>query len=255
MKQSFILFAFLFCAAIAKADCVMSGIGFWPNTSTLKTNPVIVISFYAMSQEIVAGLNSKHLIYLKSGEERIKLLIVEVCKGQFHLTQVIVKPATELTAGREYQLIIDSLPKYERMQKWNKETLKPEAPKWKVVSEADMEFPAWTALPKFNSKYYSMFGCGPSLGIVFDLIAADASYILVKTTVRNTKTGKYGTYYLEPADNKISIGHGMCAGAFNFDSDDPYEVSFSLMDASGNPGCMASQPVRFTRPTAADQRN
>jgi len=255
MKHSFILFAFLISAAIAKADCSSSGIGVWPRTSNLKVNPVIVIEFYGASQQIVAGLNNKHSIYLKSGEEKIRLMIIEVCKGQFRLTQVIVKPATELKAGKEYQLMIDNLPEYESIHKWNKETHKTEAPAWKVLKEADTEFPTWTTLPKFNSKYFSMFGCGPSLGIVFDVAAADASPVLVKTTVRNTKTGQYSTYYLEPADNKISVGHSMCSGAFDFDSDEPYEVSFALMDASGNPGCLASPPYRFTRPTEANDPN
>jgi len=255
MKHSFILFAFLILAAIAKADCSGSGIGVWPYTSNLKANPVIVIEFYGSSQQIVSGLNNKYSIYLKSGKEKISLLIIEVCKGQFRLIQVIVKPATELKAGKEYQLMIDNLPGYEGIHKWNKETHKTETPAWKVLKEADTEFPVWTKLPKFNSKYYAMFGCGPSFGIVFDLAAADASPVLIKTTVRNTKTGKYSTYYLEPADNKISVGHNMCSGAFDFDSNDPYEVSFALMDASGNPGCFASQPLRFTRPDEANDPN
>jgi hypothetical protein len=253
MKYLLILFSFFICSVTAKADCTSAGISCWPNTSTLKANPVIVLTFYAASEQIVAGLNRKHRIYFRSGEEKISLLIVEVCKGQFRLTQVILKPSQRLKAGKEYQLFIDGLPQYERLDKWNKETRKSESPSWKVLKEADIEFPLWTAMPKFNSKYFSMFGCGPSLGVVFDIGASDASAILVKTTVRNTKTGKYSTYYLDPSENKINVGHGMCAGAFDFDSDDKYEVSFALMDASGNPGCMASSPIRFTRPTQADQ--
>ncbi|MEP7254294.1 MAG: hypothetical protein ABI666_00890 [Ferruginibacter sp.] len=253
MQRFLLLFAFLFFAAIVKADCTGNGISCWPNTSTIKANPVFVITFYAYSHGIVAGLNTKNAIYLRSGEEKVRLKVVEVCIGQFRLTQVILKPGSELIPGREYELVIDSLPAYERIQKWNKKTFKSEPPKWKVLNEIDTEFPTWTELPKFKSKSIAYFGCGPSLAVNFGFTAADGSDLLVKTIVKNRKTGKFITYYLESPDNNIAVGHSMCSGAFDFDSDDEYEVSFALMDASGNPGCLTTAAIYFTGPTAENE--
>ena len=253
MQRFFLLLVFLFYAAIVKADCTGNGISCWPNTSTIKANPVFVITFYAHSRNIVAGLNTKNAVYLRAGKQIVRLKVIEVCIGQFYLTQVIVKPGTELTAGLEYELVIDSLPAYERIQKWNKKTFKSELPKWKVLSEIDTEFPTWTELPKFKSKSIAYFGCGPSLAVNFSFAAADGSDLLVKTIVKNRKTGKFTTYYLEPTDKNIAVGHGMCSGAFDFDPDDEYEVSFALLDASGNPGCLTTAAIYFTGPTAENE--
>ena len=69
MQRFLLLFTFLFCVAVVKADCSGNGISCWPNTSTIKANPVFMITFYAYSQGIVAGLNTKNAIYLRSGEQ------------------------------------------------------------------------------------------------------------------------------------------------------------------------------------------
>ncbi len=253
MRRLIILFLFLSASILAKASCAGSGIYCWPNTTAVKSNSIFVLTFYLRSQQIVPGLNKKYAIYLRSGEQKIPLLISEVCIGQFRLTQVILKPERQLTAGKEYELIIDSLSKYDRMSKWDKGLHTYGSPKWKVLKEADTGLPAWTAMPKYESKSIAHFGCGPSLDVRFSFDAADGSDILIKTTVRNTKTGKYTTYYLERTDKTIiSVGHGMCSGAFDFKTDDTYEVSFELMDSSGNPGCIPAAPIRFTRPVAKD---
>ncbi len=253
MQRFLLLFVFLFCAAIVKADCSGNGISCWPNTSTIKANPVFVITFYAVSQGIVEGLNTKNAVYLTLGKQIVRLKIIEVCIGQFYLTQVIVKPVTELLPGREYELVIDNLPAYERILKWDKQTFRSGPPKWKVLSEIDTEFPRWVKLPEFKSKSIVYFGCGPSLAVNFGFAAADGSDLLVKTIVKNRKTGKFTTYYLESPDNNIAVGHSMCSGAFVFDTDDEYEVSFALMDASGNPGCVSTAPIYFTRPTTVNE--
>ena len=254
MQRLLVLLAFLSCSILVKADCSANGIYSWPNTTAVKSNPVFVLTFYLFSQQIVPGLNKQHAVYLQSATQKVPLLITEICKGQFNLTQVILRPARQLTAGMEYLLVIDSLPKYEGISKWNKEIRKAEAPKWKVLKEADTGFPQWTSMPKYESKSYTRFGCGPSLSVVFGFAATDESDILIKTTVRNIKTGEYSTYYVESTDKtRIGVGHGMCAGAFDLKANDEYEVNFSLMDASGNPGCMASDPIRFTGPAEKDK--
>jgi len=253
MQKLLLLITFLCSSIIAKPMCSMSGISTWPATGTVKANPIFILTFYELSRQIVPGLNKQYAVYLRSGNQRVPLIITETCTGQFRLTQVILKPAKKLTPGREYELVIDSLPKYESALKWNSRLNKPEPTKWKVLKEEDNALPDWTVLPKYQSKSIMYFGCGPSVSVVFNY-AANETGLLVKTTVQNIRTGKYTTYYLESSDAKtISVGHGMCSGAFDFVDGDEYEASFVLMDGSGNVGCTPSTPIRFTGPTAKDE--
>jgi hypothetical protein len=46
----------------------------------------------------------------------------------------------------------------------------------------------------------------------------------------------------------IKIGHGMCLGAFLFENGDDYEISFDLMDASGNTTNWTDDKIEFTKP-------
>ena len=142
---------------------------------------------------MILGLNKKHNIYLKSGNKKINLLVTEICVGQFYLTQAVLKPETELEAGLEYTMFIDDLPKYESFRKYNKTTHKYEPVTYKVVAERDNEKPQLSAKPKELNKTLVFYGCGPSIHVVFSNSAKDNSDIIVKTTVKNLKTGKETT--------------------------------------------------------------
>ncbi len=254
MQKLTLIIAFLLSGMMAGAACGPGSISAWPNSSVVKSNPIFMLSFYAVSQKVVAGLNKQYAVYLRSGRQRVTLQVSEVCVAQFRLTQVILKPVQQLTAGKEYELVIDSMPGYNRIYKWNTDSLKTGLAKWKVLKDADTGLPEWISMPKYESKSIVHYGCGPSVSVLFGFTAADKSDILIKTTVQNTRTGKLFTYYLEPTDKtKINVGHSMCSGAFKFDTDDTYEASFALLDASGNTGCLASAPVRFTRPVSPNR--
>src|SRR5687767_3583640 len=96
----------------AFADCAGNGMYFWPYGGVVNENPIFMIEGYANDEGIVLGLNSDYPVYLKSGDEKIKLLVKETCVGQFYLTQAILVPESKLTAGKVYELVIDNLPDY-----------------------------------------------------------------------------------------------------------------------------------------------
>jgi hypothetical protein len=77
---------------------------------------------------------------------------------------------------------------------------------------------------------------------------------MVKAVVKNLKTGSTTAYYLHPKVDQVSVGHGMCSGGFYFNEGTDYEVTFALMDASGNQSKGYSNPVRFTRPEVEDHK-
>lgn len=128
-------------------------------------------------------------------------------------------------------------------------THKHESFTYKVIAGNDIEQPELSSKPTELKKTLTHFGCGPSIHVVFSNPAKDKSEIIIKTTVKNLKTGKETTYYIEPDGNKINVGHGMCAGAFNFEDSKEYEVEFSFMDSSGNLAAWTGKRLKFTRPT------
>lgn len=231
------------------SKCASSGLYFWPSGQTINENSIFVIDGYATSQEVIAGLGTTYKVYLKSSGQVVNLKVQETLVGQFSLTQAILRPETKLTAGATYELIIEKLPKYQEVYRYNSSTnYKKEKVKWTVVNEQDTIAPSWTMTPKFKGGSYQMYGCGPAVNAFFSYSATDNSEILIKTVVKNLSNGVETTYYLEPDSNSIAVGHGMCSGAFTFDNSDDFEVEFSLMDASGNITKWTGDRHKFKRP-------
>ena len=235
------------------AKCSRNGLSVFPSGNLLRPNSIIVIDGYAMSQEIVKGLEKKYPVYLKSKTKKINLKVKEILFGQFKKTQAVLVPEAMLTAGEEYTLIIDKLPEDESLDRWNKELQKSEPVVYKVLKNEDTIKPTFKTTPKEIRKSYKYFGCGPSVHVDFECQVIDSSEYLIKTTVRNIKLNYESTYYLESyTEATISIGYGMCSGAFFFDEGDDYEVEFSIMDASGNFTPWTGERIKFTKPTELD---
>ena len=249
MKQLLTFIIGLFCTANVYADCAGNGLWVFPRGNNIKQNTIFVIDGFAESQKIILQLNKKHNIYLKNGQKKIKLLTTETYVGQFFITQAVLKPETELEVGLEYTMHIDNLPEFENFNKYNNKAHEYEPITYKVVAEKDFEKPQISSKPKELQKQLAHFGCGPSIHVVFSNPAKDKSDIIIKTTVKNLKTKKETTYYIEPDGEKIKIGHGMCSGAFNFEDGNNYEVEFSFMDASGNLTGWTGDRIKFTKPT------
>ena len=146
----------LFIQVSVNAKCSFSGISCWPLSTTIKANGIIVIDFFGYSQELVQGLNKKYPIYLKGGNEVIKLMITETLKGKFQLTQIVLKPETRLTSGVKYEMVVDNLPKeYIDIKQWDPATKKRVWYNWTATAETDLQAPQWTLLPSYSSKSYS----------------------------------------------------------------------------------------------------
>ena len=87
------------------------------------------------------------------------------------------------------------------------------------------------------------------MSVNFDFPIKDSSEVIIKTTVKNIKSGIKTTYYIAPQNNQIGVGHGMCSGAFTYDDNPDYEVEFTFMDASGNTTTWTGERIQFTKPT------
>ena len=255
MKTVISTIIILFLTAYVYADCESNGLSVFPTGKTLRQNSIIVIEGYGDSQTIISDLNKKYPVYLKSGEKKVCLKVIETCIGQYHLTQAVLKPDTLLEAGLDYEIQIDNLPEFESLNRYNSETKEWEPIKFKVTSGNDTEEPFVSSIPKETEKKLYYYGCGPSTHVVFKSVVKDSSEIIIKTTVTNMKSGIECTYYIQPNKNKIEVGHGMCSGAFIFDDGLKYEVSFSFMDASGNMTNWKGKKIKFTKPTRQSTDN
>ncbi len=249
MKNIFIIILGTFFTITSYADCAWSGLWVIPTGQTVKQNSIFIVTGYGGSQKVILELNKKHKIYLKNGYDYIKLMVIDTCVGQFALTQAVLKPEVELTAGVKYTMYIDGLPDSDQLKRYNNNTKQYEPVTYFVNNEKDTEKPVLTALPKEIDKSYALYGCGPAQHVIFDLPVKDNSDIIIKGTVKNLGSKKETTFYISPNKDRIEIGHGMCSGAFTFDDSKNYEVKFSFMDTSGNITDMSGDAIPFTKPT------
>lgn len=247
MKNLLFLLLSLLSIGQITAKCANSGFNVFPMGSSISANSYIVLEGYAASQEIIIALNKEYPIYLLSGNEKIKLNIQEIKEGAFRLSQAVLIPEKALTEGKTYTLHIDKLPEGERLDRYNAESGDFEKISW-TVTVADKEQPIMNTKISELDKSYELFGCGPSVYVTFDCNATDNNALLAKTTLKNLKSGKTQTYYLAVENGKIQVGHGMCSGAFSFDEDGNYEVSFEIMDAAGNIAENSKQTLTLVPP-------
>jgi hypothetical protein len=249
MKKICALIIGLLLTGAVYGDCSGSGLSVFPNGQTICQNSIFVLDGYAESQEVILALNKKHPVYLMSGNKKVNLHVLEICVGDYRLTQAVLRPETELEAGLQYTMYIDSLPEYEKFTRYNKATQAYGPVIYTVISEKDTEKPQLVSKPTELKKALVLYGCGPSIYVVFSHTATDKSEMLVKTTVKSLTTRKETTYYIQPNGNQISVGHGMCAGAFDFRDGEMYEIEFSFMDACGNMTAWSGERLKFSKPT------
>lgn len=221
--------------------CSFAGINIWPQQQFISTNSIFVIEGFSHSQNLIRELNKKNKIYLTCGTELIGIQIVKILKGQFSLTQAILKPEQELSIGKTYELHIDSL---DRFDKNEFKTFK-----WTVNNSADKETPSWRNEPSYKGKNYTAFGCGPEKYVNFCGNYSDNSPTLIYAKVFDKTKNTSSDYFLTSNNDNLALGHGMCSGEFSFDKETKYEVQFGLMDASGNENFNMTEPISFTSPT------
>jgi hypothetical protein len=229
------------------AECLAWKIRVFPNSITISSNPIFIVEGYAMSESVIRELNKRNAIYLTSGSDTIQLTILKILEGQFRLTQAILKPTSKLQVGRHYKMEIDSLDEYER------EDFERDSAAWTVSDMVDNQKPVWCKSPSYKSKGMIFYGCGPAVLVNFCACISDNSPVVVYTKIKNMKSNQVNDYYINPDSCFLQIGHEMCSGAFGFELGKEYEVSFSLMDASGNLSETETQPIKFIAPTEKDE--
>lgn len=248
MKTILTIMLSIFSIANLNAFCAWNGFKVFPSGNTINQNSIIILEGYGESQNIIKELNKKFPIYLVNGKQKVKLKIKEILIGQLNLTQAVLIPETKLKIGLNYTLFIENLPYYEPLKRWNSKLSKHESIFYNVVKGKDKLQPIFKTIPKEIKKTNIQYGCGPAKYVEFDCQVEESSKYLVKTTVRSLKSGNETTYYIEPKNGIILIGHDMCSGEFTFNEGDNYEIEFSLMDELSNLTKWTGERIKFTKP-------
>lgn len=247
-----ILFIFLISGSSEGfAYCLKYVIDFWPKEKTIKQNSIIIINGYGGSQKVINKLNRKYPIYLKSGAHKVNLKVKEIINGD-NIRQAILILDEKLEADKEYLLFIDNLPEKHfsgyRSGDYIPETKKYYFAKWTVENGIDTVYPIWKVKPVEKSKSYKEYGCGPAAYVHFRFVAEDKSSYVIKAKIINSLTKRKSEYFLEPGDSILMVGYGMCSGPFRFKYGANFEVSFDIMDASGNLTEWTDNRILFTKP-------
>lgn len=242
-----IIFAFLF-ATTALGKCISSGIFSLSGHATLNRDGLIILEFYGSSQLLIPYLNKKYPIYLKRQREKVPLHVIETCKGEMGITQVVLRPESELGIDKVYALKIDNLPRHESAPgRYNNSSGTWEQLKYKVNTTVDNENPVITGDPEVQKQTYVRLGCGPAIWVFFKLPGQDKSDLFARASITNKTTGKITTCIVNVENGVLKLGHGMCFGTFHFGEENEFEVTFQLMDQSGNRSAV-SDAIVFTKP-------
>ena len=240
MKQIFLFFILLLVTQSSFADCSSQSLWAFPKGDKIYQNSWIVLEGYGRLEAIIPELNKEYPVFLESATHKVPLTIKETHKGQMSIKQAILQHNEKLIVGEKYFLKIENLPKPNRgneLERYNYEDSKSEPIAWTVLEGSDTEMPKLIKKPTLVDKQYIQYGCGPEEFAVFEFEVEDESELLIETELVDLTTDEKTSYFLTTfyrESNKVSVGHGMCSGAFKYLSDGNYQVRFKFYDASGN---------------------
>ncbi|MBK7128965.1 MAG: hypothetical protein IPM74_03140 [Crocinitomicaceae bacterium] len=237
----------LFISGISFADCAGSGLYCWPDQTEVAKNPLFLITGYAMSQEVIHELTISKNVYLVSPKDKVELKLLQLEEGGYYLTQVGVYPERNLIPGETYHLKIDDM-EGNLPTRYNEKKREYESVFWKVLDKKDTIAPVWIQRPAFDTTSTTYFGCGPARYAFFTAQVKDESPFLIRATLKNLDKNNETTFSFSMREGKIVVGHGMCSGEFSFGDSKNFEVSFDLIDASGNMTAWTGDPITFESP-------
>ncbi len=247
----FLLFLIFLPAFCSSADCNSHYIFSFPKSGgEISSDGIILLDFYAGSERVADSIAKGAPTYLVSGDQRIQLILEEQLKGEYNITQVVLRPETSLTVGNTYTLHIDGLDSYnhdiiygiEGNRAYRKSKFY-----WTAKASSNVETPEWAQLPAASGTSSMLYGCGPKLQSNFTFISQDSTATFIRVELFH-EDGKSTTYIVLTENNKFSLGRGMCRGPFNFKEGESYEARFKLMNSNGNTSTEWTERIEVPNP-------
>ena len=235
MKKVLVLLFFTLAVNFSYADCAMSGMQFFPKNRNISLNSLFIIQGYSMSEETVESFRERAVYLVSESGELVLLTLQEILKGQMSLTQAIFKPVRELKPNTKYFLSYSNETNREvlEMQQWNSESKQREKVYWQTSALKSTDLISPSLKIDYEKSEVFHYGCGPSSNAIFTVSNSNALEIWYKTEVIEIATNKKTTFYLTEKENKLNVGHGMCAGGFIFKDVGKYKVRFTPTNPDG----------------------
>ncbi len=235
MKKVIFLLLLISGIQSAIAECSMSGMYFFPETKEIGLNSLFIIQGYSFSQKTINSFKGRTIYFESENGELIELNLQEILKGKMQLTQAIFCPLTELKPNTTYYLKYSDQTENENreMFQYNREKKKREKVYWKTTDNKSITALNSNLTLEFENTEVIHYGCGPSANAIFEIKNKSESEIWFKTEVVELKTNKSTTFYIKEWNDKLNVGHGMCAGAFTFNNKGKYKVRFTPMNTDG----------------------
>lgn len=214
----------------AFAKCAAISWTVWPSLDTkLPLNGRVVIGGYGTAKPTVEKLASFGPALEATGHS-VTLKVSETNVGEMLIAQAVLVPTESLKPGLNYRLT------------WKKRPpeFTPSA-NWTTSNDKDLVAPQWLSPPFPQPGEHEELGCGPSDNARVDIAVLDNSPFLIRARViRGTKRTEYLLRWTK--GESLSIGHGMCSGAFELKGD--WQLELAAVDVAGNEtpmGCGAIQ--------------
>jgi hypothetical protein len=215
--------------------CSDSGLNIYPKEKEISLNEMIIIEGYASSQKIINSL-SKRKVFLTSKNDKVQLTYKASNVGEMNITQAFFIPLKSLKPNSIYFIEFENQTTEETslLKVWNKVKKNSEKISFKTRLKKTIQGKYKNIEYKFENTNYIMYGCGPAIYANFKVQNTLKKKNIYKIELFNITSNNKKTYYL-PSNIKgvVSIGHGMCSGAFNFNSISKYKIRFTPVNSSG----------------------
>lgn len=229
----------------AVAVCALGGYSVWPPPGPVPINTVILVEARGyLSSSLRSG--SAGVVELRGGGEAVRLEPIQRLGGRGTLEQVLFMPVRRLTPGVEYELFVPGLengplthitfdlPEFVPLR-------------WVAQETADLAPPVWVGRPRVVAKRYIDWACGSEIEVDVQLPTRESGPLLAlaELTPTGATRGELQTHFLRVVDGVVSVGHGMCGGAFDLEPGGEYLLRPVLLDAAGNRAEAWTRPLGF----------
>jgi hypothetical protein len=236
MKRVITIITLLFFIQQSKAECIMGGITYFPEQQCISQNSIFIFEGYAFDQDVINSFNENRQAYLETDDgDKVVLKIEDIFIGQMGLTQAMFRPEEKLKLDKKYYLKFTNLTddeKFDYLTKFNQTTGKREPIYWEVTDDQTVELNSELNL-NFDQTEVEYYGCGPSAFALFQTQHSLGMEIWYRTEVYDKSAKTSTTYIIKDWDEKLRVGHDMCAGGFTFTKKGNYKVRFTPMNIDG----------------------
>lgn len=237
MKNLFFAALFFLSIQAAKAtSCASGGVYLDRKNDTISGQQIFLFNAYGNREYLLLKLAYKEAqLVLKSEEHEVALVMIDFNKSAYQESQIIMKPALELTVGRKYTLIA-------------KGALKPDEIKWFggeffIKAGLDTISPRWIAEPKISFNGHSLRG-NFNAGVYKAKMKFNEEDVIVRVKLVAASEPEYNQRFAFLSREILYLGKGECYGNFTLIRGKEYIAEFTPVDASGNTG--ESRTIRFT---------